>query len=288
MHWRLSRKRRNRKREPDRRNRLVCAVPLAAVAEDRRAAFPPATRGLAAMRALARAAAVPVLCIACASPRPAHAQAAVTCVNCSTIVEQLLQYAQQLNQLAQETATEINTLNILTQEIINTEKLPETLVQDATADIRQITGIASAASLTIGNTGNFIANLGASSYPAGILNNPMQEIVNEQNAISNAVKALGNVLNVENPNLGNNASILVALNNQSMTSAGRMQALQAAQGVGMTTGQQLQSLETVVLAMAQAAHATGLAQADRRAMEDKQMDLWSPASNYPTSGYQNF
>lgn len=219
-----------------------------------------------------------------ASPQPAWPQAAVTCVNCSTIAEQLLQYAQQLNQLAQEVQTAQNTLNFYINAVTNTLKLPQTLFQDASADIARITSIASTASLTIGNTGNFINNLAASSYPTGILNNPMQEIVNEQNAIANAVKALGNVLNIENPQLGNNASILAALNNQSMTAAGRMQALQAAQGVGATTGQQLQSLETIVLAMAQAAHATGLAQADRRAMEDKALDLlsqftWSSMTN---------
>jgi P-type conjugative transfer protein TrbJ len=202
------------------------------------------------------------------APHRGEAQAVVTCTNCSTIAQQLLGYARQLLQLDQEITT-------ATQEVTNTLKLPETLFNDATSDIRQITSLASQANLLIGNTGQFIANLGASSYPTGILNNPMAEIVKEQNAISNAIQALGNVLNVENPNLGNNAAILAALNNQSMTSAGRMQALQAAQGVGATTGQQLQSLETILLSMAQGQHATMLSDADRRAMEDKALDVLS-------------
>lgn len=122
------------------------------------------------------------------------------------------------------------------QEVVNTIRLPETLFNDATGDIRQMTGIAATASLTAGNTGNFINNLAASSYPTGILNEPMAQIVAEQNAISNAVKALGNVLNLQNPALGNNAAVLAALNNQSMTATGRLQALQSAQGSGATTG----------------------------------------------------
>lgn len=232
--------------------------------------------------------AVAVVALMAAPSGPAAAQAAVTCVNCSTIAEQLFQYAQQLNQLAQEVQTAQNTLNFYINAIQNTINLPNTLFRDASADIARITGIASTASLTIGNTGNFINNLGASSYPTGILNEPMQEIVAEQNAISNALKALGNVLNIENPNLSNNASILAALTGQTMTAAGRMQALQGANQVAATTGQQLQSLETILLAMAQGQGAKLLAESDRRAMEDKALDLLSGFSWLPMTGYQGF
>ena len=42
---------------------------------------------------------------------PAHAQAVVTCTNCSTIGQQLIDYGKQIQQLANEIQTATNTLN---------------------------------------------------------------------------------------------------------------------------------------------------------------------------------
>ena len=70
--------------------------------------------------------------------------------------------------------------------------------------------------------------------------------------------------------------------------AGSPEALQAAQGVGATTGQQLQSLETIQLAMAQAQGAHILADADRRAMEDKALDFFIHDAPVPMTGYKGF
>lgn len=201
---------------------------------------------------------------------PADAQAVCTTTDgpCASFPEQLIQYAEQAQQLIQETTT-------AEQEVINTIKLPQTLFQDASGEIAQIAGLAKQADLLVGNTGQFITNLGASSYPVGPLNNPMAEIVKEQNAISLAIKQLGSVIDVENPLLAPRATILAAMNNQSLTAGGRLQALQSAQSVGATTGQQLHSLETILLSMAQGQHATMLSQSDRRAMEDKALDVLS-------------
>jgi type IV secretion system protein TrbJ len=218
----------------------------------------------------------------------AQAQAVVTCTNCSTFAEQALQYLVQGYQYVLQGLQYVQEVTTAEQEVVNTIRLPETLFNDATGDIRQMTGIAATASLTAGNTGNFINNLAASSYPTGILNEPMAQIVAEQNAISNAVKALGNVLNLQNPTLGNNAAVLAALNNQSMTATGRLQALQSAQGSGATTGQQLQSLQTTQLAMAQGQAATMLAEHDRLAMNDKALDILSQFNPYPMTGYKGF
>jgi hypothetical protein len=209
--------------------------------------------------------------VALVSVSPARAQLA-TCGTppgpCASWLEQTIQYAEQAQQLIQETTT-------AEQEVVNTLKLPGTLFQDASGEVAQITGLAREADLLVGNTGQFIANLGASSYPIGPLNNPMAEVVKEQNAISLAIKQLGSVIDVENPLLAPRAAILAAMNSQSLTAAGRLQALQSAQGVGATTGQQLHSLETILLSMAQGQHATMLSKADRDAMDDKALDVLS-------------
>ena len=51
--------------------------------------------------------------LALAAP-PAHAQAVVTCTNCSTIGQQLIDYGKQIQQLANEIQTATNTLNTYT------------------------------------------------------------------------------------------------------------------------------------------------------------------------------
>jgi hypothetical protein len=186
--------------------------------------------------------------------------------------QQLLDYARQALQLEQETATAI-------QEVQNTILLPTTLFQDAAGQISQILDIARQADLLVGNTGQFIANLSAGSYPIGPLNNPMAEIVKEQNAVALAIKQLGNVISVENPHIASQATIVAAINDQNMTADGRLKALQASGQLAATTGQQLHGMETILLGMAQGQHATMLADQDRLAMQYKALDVMSTYKN---------
>jgi P-type conjugative transfer protein TrbJ len=212
---------------------------------------------------------------------PSHAQFASLCfVNdpllgimpCDSVGVQLLQYARQALQLEQETKTAI-------QEAVNTIALPGQIFQDATGEIQQIIGISKQADLLLGNTGQFIGNLNASSYPIGPLNNPMAEIVKEQNAIANAIRGLGQVIGVVNPQLASRATLLSAIQSESLGAAGRMQALQDANQLAATTGQDLHSLVALTVGMAQGQQATMLADQDRRAMQYKALDVMSTYTN---------
>jgi type IV secretion system protein TrbJ len=214
---------------------------------------------------------------------PSHAQLG-TCTTidgpCSSFLEQQISYALQGVQELHEAETAL-------QEDINTFKLPLTLFQDASGDIANLVGTVKQADLLIGNTGQFIANLSASSYPTGSFSTVAAgeaEIVKEQNAIALAIKQLGTAIDVENPLLAPRATILAALNNQSLSAQGRLQALQSAQAVGATTGQQLQSMTNILMAIAQGQHATMLSQADRRAMEDKALDIGSQYTDDTQNG----
>ncbi len=187
---------------------------------------------------------------------------------CSGLSSQLLQYARQLEQLKQEVTTAI-------QEVVNTVALPSQTFQDASGEISQILNIARKADLLGGNTGQFITNLSAGSYPIGPLNNPMAEIVKEQNAVALATKQLGSLIAVENPHIASQAAIVAAINDQNMTADGRLKALQASGQLAATSGQQLHGMETILLGMAQGQHATMLADQDRLAMQYKALDVMS-------------
>ena len=123
----------------------------------------------------------------------AFAQAAVTCVNCSTIAEQLVQYAEQVNQLVQETATQLNTLNTYINAVTNTLSLPGNLYRDLTGDIQKLESIRETADLLTSQfSGPIIKNLSyTNGYPLGNITNWHQEITNEANAVALALTAAG-------------------------------------------------------------------------------------------------
>lgn len=198
---------------------------------------------------------------------------------CSGLSSQLLQYARQALQLEQETTTAI-------QEVVNTLSLPGQIFQDAAGEIQQIVGIAKQADLLLGNTGQLIGNLNAGYYP--LPDNPMTQLIMEQNAIGNAIQQLGNVIGVVNPQLASRATLLAAIQSESLGSVGRMQALQDANQLAATTGQDLHSLVALTVGMAQGQHAAMLADRDRTAMEDAAMDQFSQFTPYQTTGWQGF
>lgn len=196
---------------------------------------------------------------------------------CASLPQQLLDYARQAEQLQQEVTTAL-------QEVTNTIRLPAALFQNSAGEVSQILSLAKQADLLLGNTGQFINNLSGASYPIGPLNNPMSEIVKQQNAVALAINQLGSVIAVENPHIASQAAIVAAINDQGMTADGRLKALQASSQLAATTGQQLHGMETVLVGMAQGQHATMLADHDRQAMQDKQLDLMSNyVPDYPTT-----
>lgn len=215
---------------------------------------------------------------------PAHAQIAGLCLTakgdpCSGLIEQLAQYARQLLQLEQEIIT-------AEQEVTNTLSLPGALFRDSTSSIRQITQIASQADLLVNNTGNFIKNLSAASYPLPV--NGMQQLIAHQNAVANAIQALGMVVATESPRLEAASATLNSLQGETLGNAGRHQTLQDQAQIQAANAQQLHSLEAIKIAAAQAQHATLLADNDRRAMANQWGDLAATAYQpYPMTG-QNF
>lgn len=187
---------------------------------------------------------------------------------CASEGNQILSYIRQALQLENEITT-------AEKEVLNTLALPATLFNDATDEITNITAIAREASLLEGYTSEFIGNLGAAEYP--LPDNAKVQIIKEQNAISTAIEKLGEVIGVANPLMAPRSAILAALNDQSMTAEGRLQALQSAQAAGVTTGQQLHEMETILLGMAQGQHAELLAKHDQHAMSDQWNDLMATA-----------
>ena len=177
----------------------------------------------------------------CASTQ-AFAQTAVVCTNCSTLVEQGLQYIQ-------EFANQINTFDIDVQEIANTIKLPGTVYRDLTGDIQMLEGLRMQADLLTSQfSGPIIQNLSSTSgYPGmygGI--NWHQQFTSEANAVALALKTAGTTLQVQVTQLAADANTLAALANQAFGASGRQQTLQTAAGTASAAAQSMQKLQSVM------------------------------------------
>lgn len=82
------------------------------------------------------------------APKPAQAQLAVVCANCSQLIQQILnyvrqglQYAKQLDQYAKQVEQYLLQIDQFKNMVKNTTKLPEMVFDDALATIRGIEGV---------------------------------------------------------------------------------------------------------------------------------------------------
>ena len=99
------------------------------------------------------------------TPRPAQAQWAVTCVNCSTTWTQLLEYAKEAQSLATQLQQYETQLQQYANMVTNTVALPQEVWGTVQSDIMQVQALSNAASLLSGNAGSIITRLqSASAY----------------------------------------------------------------------------------------------------------------------------
>lgn len=196
----------------------------------------------------------------------AAAQQAVICVNCSTVAQQLLNYARQLEQLQQEIQTATNTLNFYTNALQNTASLPNTVYRDITSDIQRIEGIAQQASMLGGQTGTMLGNLSApGGYPIANANTYAAQIAMESQAVANAMRQAANILNLQPNQLQNSGATLAALESQATNSNSRNAILQTLAGTTAATGQLVATQQGALTAAMQAMLTYDTAKADREA-----------------------
>jgi P-type conjugative transfer protein TrbJ len=198
-----------------------------------------------------------VSAIALAMVQPAWAFTTVYCTNCDTLTQQLLSYSQQLLQLENEVKT-------AEAAVANTLALPSTVYRDMTSEIRQIESIASQASMLSGKTADILGNLAKTgTYSAGSISAWQNQLINESNAISQAMRTAATILQNQNTSLGTNAATLANLQSQALGTGGQQATLQTLAGIQATVGQQIQSQQATTSAALQAMLTAQAAQAER-------------------------
>ena len=229
--------------------------------------------------------------IAVATPRPADAQWAVTCVNCSTTWTQLLEYGKQAQQLETQLQQYETQLQQYANMVTNTAALPQELWGNVQSDIMQVQNLSNAASLLSGNAGSIVTRLqSASAYAnqAASLGNIANQFTTWQETIGNNISTLGRTLGLQQSQQATNATLLATLQSHSQSAQGQMQAIQAGNELAHANAVQLQEIQATLSTTAQM-QATGMAvDADRRASEDAALQQWSTPVPIPTSGYPEY
>jgi type IV secretion system protein TrbJ len=218
--------------------------------------------------------------IGVAAPRPAHAQLATVCVNCSTMVTQLLQYAKDAQSMATQLQQHQTQLQQYTNMVTNTVAIPQEMWSTVQGDIMRVQALSNAASLLSGNSGSLISRLqNASAYAnqAGNLTNIPGQITSYQQTIGNNLSTMGKTLGLQQGQEASNAALLASLQQHSQSATGQMQAIQAGNELAHQQATQLLQIQATLSSTAQMQATQMAVNADRRATNDAAMQHFNSA-----------
>jgi conjugal transfer/entry exclusion protein len=189
---------------------------------------------------------------------------------CASLPQQILDYARQAEQLAQEVANAQNTLNIYVDAVRNTAALPQSVYRDMTTDISQIVAIGASANMLRGLSGQILTNIGVpGAYPAADFH---QQFANEANAVGMAMRASAAILSLQPAQLEQDAAVLASLQGEGMADAGRQATLQTLGGTTASAAQAVEQLQATVANNQQAVMTYFAAQQDRQYLTQSTAD----------------
>jgi P-type conjugative transfer protein TrbJ len=227
------------------------------------------------MRKILLAPAVIVSLIAMPYPTPAHA---IECENCSTVVQQLLDSAQQAKTYLVEFQQLQTQLEQYASMVRNSIAIPMEMFAQVQSDLAQVQQLSNAASLLTGNSGSIISRLSSvgsfgnelSSVGTNLGNLP-QQFSMWQTTLGNSAKQLGTALGLQQSQLTNNAAIMQAVQQHSQSAAGQLQAIQAGNEMAAANGAVMNQMAETMIALSQHITTTDVVAADRRSQEDAAM-----------------
>jgi len=245
----------------------------------------------ASMRRLAFAGVALAAVASISAPRPAQAQWAVTCVNCSTTWTQLLQYGKEAQSLATQLQQYQTQLQQYANMVTNTVALLREVWGTVQSDIMQVQALSNAASLLSGNSGSMITRLqSASAYAsqAASLGNVAGQFSTWQHTIGNNLSIMGRTLGLQQSQQQNQAAIIQALQQHSQSAQGQMQAIQAGNELAGANAAQLAQIQATLTATAQMQALNAAVAADRQATEDAAMLHFAQPPSVATTGYRQW
>jgi P-type conjugative transfer protein TrbJ len=221
----------------------------------------------------------------------AHAQLAVVCPTCSSLVDQITSIAKQAQSYLTQLSQLQTELNMYASMIRNSLAIPFQAFATVQADIAQVRGLANAASLLTGNAGGIIARLNSVQGYANQLSavgfnlaGAGSQFTMWQNTLGNASRQFGLTLGVQQTQLTNNAAIMAAVQAHSQSAAGQMQAIQAGNELAAANGAVLNQMNETMIGLGQVITTKDIVDADRQATQDAAMLQFLGGQEVPMAG----
>jgi type IV secretion system protein TrbJ len=230
--------------------------------------------------------------VAAAALRPAPASAlTVVCANCSTIGQQMMEYAQQVYSVGiqlQQYRTQIQQYMNMVQ---NTAALPGMLWNFVTSDIQQTRNLANIGALLSGNAGGVLGKI-AQFDAAASQALSVGDMVNKYNAWSRMtgenIVSLQKSMGMAQAQMVSDADLTARIQAQSGSAAGQMQVLQAANEFASVQIGQTMRLHQTMMAHAQAVSGFMTAQTARQAEQDQASINFLSGPDAPMTGGKRY
>lgn len=228
-------------------------------------------RRLVALAVLGGAAAAAAVAAAAMAPRRAAAQLAVACVNCSTVQNQLLEYAKQIESVRQQVTAYNLQIRQYANMIQNTVAWPQMVWGSLQADVAAVQGLLRQGQHLSLNSGFAVSQLGAyANYVGSITDMPAKYTLWSTQANDN-IAAIMRGLGLQQDQFATDQATLQAAQARVQSADGQVRAIQALAGVTSSGVDELQKLRQAVLAQAQLTANIEAQAADRRAVADAQL-----------------
>jgi P-type conjugative transfer protein TrbJ len=239
------------------------------------------------MNRLALLAAIPLLFV---NPRPAGAVFGVgdICANCSTFAQQLIDYANQVEEKLNSVAQLQNDLQRYALMVQNTVAIPQSMWANVQGDINQVRNLANSASLLTGSAGGIMGRLNnAGSYLNSVSMTPKQlsnQFAMWQTTLGNSGNSLARTLGVQQGQEQNYTALQAAIQLHSQSAAGQMQAIQASNEQLGLMNTQLQQVHTTLVATAQEIATRDIITGEREAQQDQGWAKFLQGEEQPMTG----
>jgi P-type conjugative transfer protein TrbJ len=213
------------------------------------------------MRNMLKRALVPLaLCAAVTllGPSPAKAQYVVTCVNCSEIATQGLQWAEQVSQYAEQIDQYATQLQQYANQVQNTVAVPQQIYSSAMADMQAVQNLMTTGTqLSFTNPGasigTFSSFLSSTSGQLGNLTAQATQFQTWSQQSKDGITAAMNALSQQNSQLATDNDTMTQLQAQAAASTGQMQAIQNAAEISTQQVRETEKLRQLIMVQTQLA-----------------------------------
>lgn len=224
------------------------------------------------------------------APVPAHAQFAVTCVNCSTNLQQLVGYAKQLEQAITEANQLQQQIQMYENMALNTANLPQQLYGNIASDLNgvntimgRVQGISYAASnLDSVFSSHFPGYQAYSAQPT--MSNMTAKYQQWSNDMNTSTHSVFSAAQAQNSQMTSETQLLNSLQQQNMSAQGRQQSAQIANELSAQQVAQMQKLRQLVMLQMQQEGTFLQTQSDQDAQRAANGAQAMQPANLPNSG----